>query len=50
MKTPTVELVRQFYPDAEIRPGLEGTQSLFSSARAESRLGFKAHYTWEDYF
>ncbi len=48
MKTPTVALMRQFYPDAEIRR-LEGTQSLFSSARAESRLGFKAQHTWESY-
>lgn len=50
MKTPTVELVGQFYPDTEIRPGLEGTQSLLSTAKAERLLGFKAQYTWESYF
>lgn len=50
MKTPTLELVHRFYPDTEIRPGLEGTQSLFSTAKAARLLGFKAQYTWENYF
>jgi nucleoside-diphosphate-sugar epimerase len=49
MKMPTSELLQRFYPDTEIRPGLEGRQSLFSSAKAASLLGFKAQHTWESY-
>ncbi len=50
MKTPTVDLVRRFYPDTEIRPGLDGHQSLLNSAKAATILNYKPLYTWESYF
>lgn len=50
MKTPTADLVRQYYPNTTIRPELQGRGSLLSSARAERLLGYKAAYTWESYF
>ena len=50
MKTPTADLVHQYYPNSEIRPSLQGNQALISSAKAEQQLGFKAQYRWETYF
>jgi nucleoside-diphosphate-sugar epimerase len=50
MKIPTVDLVRGCYPDAEIRPGLDGHQSLLNSAKAAQTLNYKPLYTWEAYF
>jgi nucleoside-diphosphate-sugar epimerase len=50
MKTPTAELVKQFYSATEIRSGLVGNQALVSSAKAEKVLGFHALYTWEMYY
>jgi nucleoside-diphosphate-sugar epimerase len=50
MKTPTVDLVHRCYPDAEIRPGLDGRQSLLNSAKASKILNYKPLYTWESYF
>lgn len=50
MKTPTADLLRRYYPQTEIRPGVTGHQSVISSAKAEQMLGFKAHYSWETYF
>lgn len=50
MKTPSADLVREFYPDTEILPSLEGNMSLVSSNAAEKALGYKARYIWKDYF
>ena len=50
METPSIELVKAFYPHTEIRPGFGGRQSLISSLKAEQLLGYKAQYTWESYF
>jgi len=50
MKTPTVDLVRQCYPDTEIRPGLDGNKSLLDSSKAARLLKFSAQYPWESYF
>lgn len=50
MKTLTADLVRQCYPDTEIRPGLDGNQSLLDSSKAARILQFSARYTWESYF
>ena len=37
--------VRRYYPEAEIRPGLEGYQSLISGRRAEQVLGFVPEFS-----
>jgi nucleoside-diphosphate-sugar epimerase len=50
MKTPTVELVRRFYPKTEIRAGLDGNESLLSSVKAARVLGYRAQYSWVSYF
>jgi nucleoside-diphosphate-sugar epimerase len=50
MRGPSADLVRQFYPETEIRAGFEGRASLFSSAKAERVLGFRPRYTWNTYF
>jgi nucleoside-diphosphate-sugar epimerase len=50
MKTPTAELVRRYYPDTEIRAGLDGHQSLLSSSKAAWVLNYSAQFTWEKYF
>ena len=38
--TPTLELAKKFYPNAEIRGDLSGNRSFFSSAKAERMLGW----------
>ena len=50
MKTPTLDLVQRYYPDTQIRPGLEGNQALVSCRKAEQLLGCQARHTWESYF
>lgn len=49
MKTDSQQLAKQFYPNAQIKPELVGTNSLVSSARAAEVLGYKPQYTWESY-
>ncbi|MBA2390342.1 MAG: NAD(P)-dependent oxidoreductase [Geodermatophilaceae bacterium] len=43
------DLVREFYPEAELRPGFGEHASLFSSARASHLLAFRAEHRWRDY-
>ncbi|HZQ07827.1 MAG TPA: NAD(P)-dependent oxidoreductase [Anaerolineae bacterium] len=50
MKTPTADLMRQFYPETKIPEGLEGNWALLSSAKAERMLGFHAQHLWDSYF
>jgi len=50
MKTSSTDLVRLCYPDTEIRPGLDGHQSLLSSDKAARLFGYQAAHTWEQYF
>ncbi len=49
MNGDTAPLVREFYPETEIKPGFEGNRSLLDTSKAEKMLGYKAQYTWEDY-
>jgi nucleoside-diphosphate-sugar epimerase len=42
---PSLAYARQFYPEAEIRPGLEGYGSLLNCARAEKLIGFVPSYS-----
>ena len=42
---PTREYARLYYPEAELRPGLRGYDSLLSSKRAEQVLGFVPEYS-----
>ena len=45
---PALEIARRHYPDAEIRPGLEGFGSLVSGKRAERVIGFVPEYSWRN--
>jgi nucleoside-diphosphate-sugar epimerase len=39
-------LVARYYPETEIREGLNGPDSPFSCARAEAVLGYRPRYAW----
>ena len=41
----SVEFARRYYPDAQIRPGLEGYNSFISGARAEKVFGFVPEFS-----
>ncbi len=47
---PTADLVRKYYPDTEIRFGLEEFNSILSIEKAQRVLGFKPNHTWRLYF
>jgi nucleoside-diphosphate-sugar epimerase len=49
MNQDTAPLVRQFYPNADIRKGFEGNRSLFDCRKAKQQLGYQPAYTWEMY-
>lgn len=49
MPTPTAELVRRFYPQAEIRAAGADHWSLLSSRRAARVLGYRAQFSWRSY-
>jgi hypothetical protein len=42
---PSRDYVRKYFPEAEIRPGLEGHASPVNSARAEGVIGFVPEYS-----
>ena len=50
METPSIELVKAFYPNTEIRSSFGGRDSLVSSQKAGHMLAYQAQYTWESYF
>lgn len=43
---PTEELVRRFHGSTELRPGLDGTASAWSIARARELLGYHPRFSW----
>lgn len=44
---PSRELLRRFFsPGVAVRPGLEGTGTFFSNARAQELLGYTARHSW----
>ena len=45
MDMPSAEFARRYYPDAQLRPGLERYGSLVSGARAQRLLGFAPEYS-----
>jgi nucleoside-diphosphate-sugar epimerase len=49
MKTPSLELANQFYPNSKQRDGFGGNKSFISCDQAKSVLGFLPQYKWEDY-
>lgn len=40
-KTPSKELAKKYYPDAEIRPGLEGNNAFWTTEKARKILGWE---------
>ena len=45
MDMPSAEFIQRYYPNAQVRPGLERYGSLVSGARAEQVLGFVPEYS-----
>ncbi|MCS7059693.1 MAG: NAD(P)-dependent oxidoreductase [Anaerolineae bacterium] len=45
--TPSSEIARRLYPEAEVRPELRGFASFVSSRRAAQVLGFVAEFGWQ---
>jgi nucleoside-diphosphate-sugar epimerase len=43
---PSMEIARRFFPHTEVRPGLDGHNSICSGARAVRILGFTPEYSW----
>jgi nucleoside-diphosphate-sugar epimerase len=49
MKIPTSQLIRQYYPDTQLRTERDDSWSVLSSAKAARLLGFRPNYSWESY-
>lgn len=47
LQLPSIEWARKYYPDAELRPGLEGHNTLLSYARAKQLIGFEPEYAFQ---
>jgi nucleoside-diphosphate-sugar epimerase len=45
---PSMELIKKYYPQAELRREFKGYEALESSAKAEALLGFKAEIMWPE--
>ena len=45
---PNEELVRQFYPEAKLRPGTGPYESLVSNAKARRLIGYAPKHSWRD--
>jgi nucleoside-diphosphate-sugar epimerase len=45
---PTREVAQRFFPQAQIRSGLDGFASIASGARAEQVLGFVPQFSWRE--
>jgi nucleoside-diphosphate-sugar epimerase len=46
MRTPTLELLTEAFPNTPVRDKLEGFQSLLSSARAADVIGYRPQHSW----
>ena len=49
MKQNTAQLIKEFYPEANINVDFEGNQALIDMAKAKAMLGYEASYSWESY-
>jgi nucleoside-diphosphate-sugar epimerase len=47
-EAPSAEIAAEFYPDAEVRADLDGTQSLVDTTKAEELLGWEPAHSWRD--
>jgi nucleoside-diphosphate-sugar epimerase len=48
MNRPTVELLREVFPDAPMTRELAGFESPLSTERARAALGFEPRHSWRD--
>jgi len=46
---PTARLVETFYPEADVRDPLEGTETVFDLSKAADLLGWEPAVSWRDY-
>ena len=49
MTTPTMDLVKQYYPDLELKRPIEGHETLLSIDKARRLLGYDPKHTWRDH-
>jgi nucleoside-diphosphate-sugar epimerase len=47
-KVPSIDLIKKYYPNAELKAPFTGYESLENTKKAETLLGFKAKYSWDD--
>jgi nucleoside-diphosphate-sugar epimerase len=48
-ETPTADLIRNAYPNVELRRPLTGQESVIDTSAAKAALGFTAQHSWRDY-
>ena len=48
MSRPNADLIKQFYPDVEVRGDLGDHDTLLSIAKATRLLGYRPEYGWRD--
>ncbi|MCH7232052.1 NAD(P)-dependent oxidoreductase [Glycomyces sp. L485] len=49
MTTPTMDLVKEYYPDLDLRRPVEGHETLLSIEKARRVLGYDPVHSWRDY-
>lgn len=49
MSTPTMDLVKAYYPDLELRRPVSGHESLMSTDKARRLFGYDPRHTWRDH-
>jgi len=47
-ETPTAEVVAERYPDADLRAGVDGHESLIETDKAAELLGWEPRHSWRD--
>lgn len=48
MRTPTSELIKKYFPNAEVRKAFDGNEVILSNAKAKRVLGFAPKHHWQD--
>jgi hypothetical protein len=48
MDVASLALMQRYYPDVPLRGAVDGYESLLSSARARSLLGYRPLHSWRD--
>ena len=49
MSRPNAELIAEFYPGVEVRPGVGENKTLLSIDKARRLLGYEPAHSWRDH-